>query len=76
MLLADGAEVARADEDDHLVLVASLFDRVVHAEAGEAEILRHAARELVAAVVELVRVELERRGSRDASTSWILTVRS
>jgi hypothetical protein len=59
VLLADGAEVAGADEDDHLVLVAGLLDRVVDAEAGVAEVLRHATREVVVAVVELVRVEFE-----------------
>ena len=40
-------------------MVAGLLDRVVDAEAGVAEVLRDAAREVVLAVVELVRVEVE-----------------
>src|SRR2546427_141996 len=44
---ADGAEVARAEEDDHLVEAIRRLDRVVDAEARVPERLRNLAREVV-----------------------------
>jgi hypothetical protein len=55
------AEVGRAEEDDDFVVVVASLERVVDAEAGVAELLRHAAGELVLAVVELARREAQRR---------------
>jgi hypothetical protein len=53
----DRAEVAGAEEDDHLVEVVAALDRVVEPQARVAEVLGHHAAELVATVVELARVE-------------------
>src|SRR6185503_12190771 len=60
LVAADGAEVAGAEENDDLVVVVGLLDRVVEAEAGVAEVLRHLAGEVVLPVVEVARRELER----------------
>src|SRR6266404_9062765 len=53
LVRADGTEVARAEKDDHLVEAIRDFDRVVDAEPGVAEVLRHFAREVVLPVIEL-----------------------
>ena len=63
-MLGDGAEVAGAGEDDHLVEVVLAVDAVVHAQARVPEGRRQRLREVVAPVIEQARVEGE--GVRDA----------
>ena len=60
LVLPDRPEVARAEEDDDLVVVVPRLDRIVDAEARIAELLRHPAGEVGLAVVELVGRELDR----------------
>ena len=60
--LANSAEVARAEEHQHLVFVARLVQRVVNPNAGEADVAQLLRIQLVAAVVEHCGVELDPLG--------------
>ena len=55
LILAQGTEIARPQEDQHFVLVLRRIDRVVHAKAREADGAEALAVDLVGAVVKLVR---------------------
>ena len=59
LVLAQRAEIARALEHEHLVLVLRRVERVVHAKAGEAEVAKRRLVELVLAVVEELGIEAD-----------------
>ena len=57
--LAQGAQIARAEEHQHLVLEARRVERVMHAKAGEAEVAQLRRIDLVRAVFERLGIELD-----------------